>query len=80
MSQTITIDGKEYDLDSLSKESKGQLLSIQFVDSELQRLNNKIAAYQTARIAYVKALQASLEGETSIEIGVDDLGDTLSFD
>ena len=57
---TIKIDDKEYDLDTLSDEAKSQLASIQFVDSELARLQAKAAALQTARMAYSKALQAAL--------------------
>lgn len=57
---TIKIDDKEYDVDTLSDEVKNQLASIQFVDSELARLQAKAAALQTARIAYSKALQAAL--------------------
>ena len=57
---TITIDHKQYELDSLSDEAKSQLVSIQFVDSELARLEAKAAALQTARLAYAKALQAAL--------------------
>jgi hypothetical protein len=57
---TIKIDDKEYDLASLPDEAKNQLASIQFVDSELARLQAKAAALQTARMAYSKALQAAL--------------------
>jgi hypothetical protein len=57
---TITIDNKQYDLASLSDEAKSQLGSIQFIDSELARLQAKAAAFQTARLAYSKALQAAL--------------------
>ena len=57
---TIKIDDKEYDVASLSDEAKNQLASIQFVDSELARLQAKAAALQTARMAYSKALQAAL--------------------
>ncbi len=57
---TIKIDDKEYDLASLSNEAKNQLASIQFVDSELGRLQAKAAALQTARMAYSKALQDAL--------------------
>lgn len=56
----ITIDNKQYDLTALSEDAKAQLASIQFVDSELARLQAKAAALQTARIAYSKALQAAL--------------------
>ena len=57
---TITIDNKQYELESLSDEAKSQLASIQFVDSELARLQAKAAALQTARIAYSNALQGAL--------------------
>ena len=57
---TITIDNKQYELESLSDDAKSQLASIQFVDSELARLQAKAAALQTARIAYSKALQEAL--------------------
>jgi hypothetical protein len=57
---TIKIDDKEYDLATLSDDVKNQLASIQFVDSELARLQAKAAALQTARMAYSKALHAAL--------------------
>jgi len=57
---TIKIDNTDYDLDSLSAEAKAQLQSIQFVDQELARLQAQVAAMQTARNAYVKALKAVL--------------------
>ena len=56
----ITIDNKQYELESLTDDAKAQLASIQFVDSELARLEAKAAALQTARMAYSKALQAAL--------------------
>ena len=57
---TITIDDKQYDLDTLSEEAKAQLISIQFVDQELQRVNAQAAVLQTARVAYSKALNDAL--------------------
>jgi hypothetical protein len=57
---TIKIDGKDYKVESLSDEAKSQLGSIQYVDSELARLQAKTAVLQTARVAYAKALQAAL--------------------
>ena len=57
---TITIDNKPYELDNLSEEVKAQLVSLQFVDAELVRLQAQAAALQTARMAYAKALQAAL--------------------
>ena len=59
----ITIDEKEYETDDMSDEAKNQLGSLQFVDNEIVREQMKIAALQTARNAYAKALEAALEEE-----------------
>jgi len=58
---TIKIDDKEYDSEQLSAEAKAQLMSLQFVDAELQRLTAQAAVLQTARVAYAKALNEALE-------------------
>jgi hypothetical protein len=57
---TLKIDNKEYDIDTLSDECKAQLASIQFVEQELSRLQAQAAALQTAKAAYLQALQKSL--------------------
>jgi hypothetical protein len=56
----IIIDKKEYELDLLSSQAKEQLASLQFVDSELQRLHAQTAVLQTARMAYSNALKEVL--------------------
>ena len=68
---TIKIDNVYYDSDTLSNESKAQLAAMQFCDQELARLQAQAAAYQTARMAYAKALQAALPTAP--------VGDTLKF-
>jgi hypothetical protein len=57
---TITIDNINYETEKLSDEAKDQLVSLQFCDQELARLQAQAAAIQTARMAYAKALQAAL--------------------
>jgi hypothetical protein len=57
---TIKIDNIDYDADTLSEEAKAQLVSLQFCDAELQRLQAQAAVLQTARGAYSKSLQAAL--------------------
>lgn len=56
----VKIDDKEYDLDQLSEDAKAQLVSLQFADSEVQRLNAQMAILQTARLAYSRALNEAL--------------------
>ena len=70
----ITIDEKEYDVDDLSDEAKAQVVSLNFVDAELNRLQLKVAAMQTARNAYASALNSMLgENEDSeVEMSEDD--------
>ncbi len=58
--QKIEIDGKPYELDSLTDEAKNQLASIQAVEAELQRLEQQKAFAQTARNTYARALQEEL--------------------
>ena len=60
MPNIINIDDKEYDAEQLSDETKAQLISLQFVDAELQRLNAEAAVYQTARVAYANAVNELL--------------------
>lgn len=70
---TITIDDIEYDFDKLSDDAKSQILSLQFVDGELQRLNAQAAVLQTARNAYVNSLKIIMDKEKSLS------GDTIKF-
>ena len=62
----VTIDGKEYDFDTLSEEAQNQFKSLPFVDSELARLNAHNAVLQTARIAYSRALQDALHAVNAL--------------
>ena len=68
----INIGNVEYDIDKLSDDAKAQLVSLQFCDQELQRLQAQAAAYQTARQAYANALKISLDPLAG-------LGETISF-
>ena len=58
--QTIDIDGKTYEIDSLEDEAKSQLSNISAVDAELKRLQQQTSIAQTARNAYARALQEEL--------------------
>ena len=59
--QKITIDEVDYKLDELSDNAKAQIVNIQFVDVQLQQLNNELAVSDTARIGYSNALKAELK-------------------
>lgn len=58
---TVTIDGKDYLLENLSEEAKGQIENIRFVDTQIQQLNNEWAVADTARLGYTAALKEELK-------------------
>ena len=58
--QKIMIDEVEYNLSDLSDNAKAQLKNIQFVDAQIQQLNNEWAVADTARMGYTNALKAEL--------------------
>lgn len=62
---TITIDGKQYLLDTLSEEAKAKITSIQVVDQKIGQLNADMAIIQTARNAYVQSLKTLLPKSTA---------------
>ena len=56
----IKINDKSYDVDKLSENAKNQIASLRFVQSEIVRLNAKLAAFKTAEIAYSKAIEEAI--------------------
>ena len=58
---TIKINDKEYDVDSLSEEVKGNIASLQFVQNELKTLEARIAVCKTAESLYSKALKDNID-------------------
>lgn len=59
--QLVTIDGRDYSLDSLSDNAKAQFTSLRIVDDEIRRIEQKLAIYRTARSAYARVLKGELD-------------------
>jgi len=57
----IKIDDLEYNTEDLSEEGLAQLKSLQYLETQLRRLRNDIAVYQTAQRTYIAALKAEIE-------------------
>ena len=57
----LTVDGMEYNTEDLSANAKAQLASLQFVESQMKKIQSELAVYNTAKIAYTAALKAELE-------------------
>jgi len=56
----LKIDDREYNISDLSDNAKGQLQGLQVAEAEIKRLNIQLALIQTARNAYMHALQEEL--------------------
>ena len=56
----VTIDGKEYDTDTLSEDAKNNLQNVQYCEQKLAELRREIVIAQTARNAYAQALKTAL--------------------
>ena len=68
----ITINEKEYDMGLLPEKARGNIVSIQFVDAEIKRLEAQLSVLKTARLAYSVELDGQLK-ETATA------GDTIKF-
>ena len=58
---TITIDGKEYNVDDLTEKAKQQVVNLQFVNNEIKKLEAQIGVFKTASAAYSAALNNEIE-------------------
>ena len=68
----VTIDGVNFDTDTMSQESRQQLEMLMMTEQKIRQLQAEVAMMQTARQAYAGALKASL-------IAPPELGETFKF-
>jgi len=66
MSESVTIDGKEYALEDLSEKAKGDLGSMQLVDQKIAQNQQELAILQTARNAYATSLAEQLPEDKTV--------------
>ena len=57
----ITIDDTEYAVADLSEAARAHIANIQFVDAQIQQLNNEWAVCDTARMAYTAAFSREMQ-------------------
>lgn len=58
----VTVDGTEYETETLTDNGKAQVASLQFLQAHMQQLRNEIAVLETAKRSYQAALKAELPG------------------
>lgn len=56
----VTIDGTEYETDTMADDARRQLQNVAFCDRKLEELRNETAVTQTARNAYARLLAEEL--------------------
>lgn len=57
----IKLDDIEYNSEDMSENAKAQLISLQFADAQIRKLQQEIAINETARQAYVAALKREIK-------------------
>ena len=57
----IKLDDIEYNTEDLTDKGKANLASLQFLESQMNKMRNEIAVYQTAQRTYVAAMKAEIE-------------------
>jgi len=65
----VTIDGVNFDTDTMSQESRQQLEMLMMTEQRIRQTQAELAMMQTARQAYASALKASLLAAPSSELG-----------
>ena len=65
----VTIDGVNFDTDTMSQESRQQLEMLMMTEQRIRQTQAELAMMQTARQAYANALKASLVATPSPELG-----------
>jgi len=61
--QKVTIDGREYALDSLNETARTQLVNLRMADQRIAHLQADLSMTQTARSVYAKLLAENLPKE-----------------
>jgi len=61
--QKVTIDGREYALDSLNETARNQLGNLRMADQRIAHLQADLSMTQTARSVYAKILAENLPKE-----------------
>ncbi|MDR2678203.1 MAG: DUF6447 family protein [Zoogloeaceae bacterium] len=59
--QTVTINGRRYELNSLSSTARNQIGNLQATEQEIARVQALLIMLQTARQAYASVLQSELD-------------------
>lgn len=57
----IKLDDIEYNSEDLTDKGKANLASLQFLESQMSKMRNEMAVYQTAQRTYVAVLKAEIE-------------------
>ena len=59
----VTIDGRDFEMDTLTGDARMQAANIMIIDQEISRLHTQIKIFQLARAACSTALQQGLPKE-----------------
>ena len=57
----VTVDDIEYNTEDLTETGRATLASLQFLESQMQKMRNEMSVYQVAQLSYIAALKVEIE-------------------
>jgi hypothetical protein len=63
----LKIDDIEYNTEDLSEVGQSLLVSLQFTESQIQRLDSEIKVYRVAQKSYAQSLKSELETAQDVD-------------
>ena len=57
----VTVDGIEHNTEDLTETGRATLASLQFLESQMQKMHNEISVYRVAQLSYIAALKVEIE-------------------
>jgi hypothetical protein len=61
MMPKVTVDGIEYNTEDLTETGRATLASLQFLESQMQKMRNEMSVYRVAQASYIAALKVEIE-------------------
>jgi hypothetical protein len=61
MMPKVTVDGIEHNTEDLSETGRATLASLQFLESQMQKMLNEMSVYRVAQLSYIAALKVEIE-------------------
>lgn len=57
----VMVDDIEYNTEDLTETGRATLASLQFLESQMQKIRNEMSVYRVAQLSYIAALKVEID-------------------